>query len=227
MKAGTSNLLAALLALALACPLASCAQSAPIGSEGTGGATGSGGSGSGGSGSGSGSGSGGMSGSGGSSGGSQGSGGSGSGSGGQVAASDCGGTQGAGLGGRAAVSDAGTGNDDSSYANFATVQQIVQLKCGGSSCHNAGQNPMFQDDSNLYTALTTSKAPDCMNLTLVQPGAPSQSAMYLAISGACQCVPQMPDGCTGGDPNGPEYSCLPPDYIEGVRQWIANGAPKQ
>jgi hypothetical protein len=125
------------------------------------------------------------------------------------------------------TADSGAGA--SPYANFSTIQQIVQFKCGGASCHNSGmQAPAFQDDANLYNALTTSKAPDCMNLTLVKAGDPSHSAMYLAISGTCGGgVPQMPDGCTGGDPNGPAYSCLPPDYIEGVRQWIANGAPQQ
>jgi hypothetical protein len=214
MKDAETNLLACLLALVLFCPVASCAQSAPIGQDGTGGTTGSGGSGSGGS-----------TGSGGATGGNQGSGG---GSGGQLASSGCGGRA-SGSGGQGGNLTLGTdGGGASPYANFSTIQQIVQLKCGGASCHNSGlQNPMFQDDANLYSALTTSKAPDCMNYTLVKAGAPTESAMYLAISGACPCVPQMPDGCTGGDPNGPDYSCLPPDYIEGVRQWIANGAPKQ
>ncbi|HEY6475791.1 MAG TPA: hypothetical protein VI456_04365, partial [Polyangia bacterium] len=158
-------------------------------------------------------------------------GGSASGSGGSLATSGCAG-QGSGFGGSGGLGGSGNaatgGAGASPYANFATIQQIVQLRCGGSSCHNSGlQNPMFQDDSNLYSALTTDKAPDCMNYLLVKAGDPTQSAMYLAISGACPCVPQMPDGCTGGDPNGPTYSCLPPDYIEGVRQWIANGASQQ
>jgi hypothetical protein len=219
MKDGTPNLFAALLAAALVCPLASCATSAPI-SDGTGGSTGSGGSGSGGSGSG------------GATGGTQGTGGNGStggsGSGGSVATSGCGGKA-TGSGGQAGNGSAATGGaaGASPYANFTTIQQIVQYKCGGSSCHNSVQNPMFMDDSNLYSALTTSKAPDCMNYLLVKAGDPTHSAMYLAISDACPCVPQMPDGCTGGDPNGPTYSCLPPDYIEGVRQWIANGAHQQ
>jgi hypothetical protein len=225
MKNGRLTLIGSLLVLALACPFGSCATSAPVTGE-TGGSTGSGGTTASG-------GSGGSTGSGGnigSTGGNHGSGGNGSG--GQSASgsggSGCGG-KGSGAGGQAGNSNFGVdGGGASPYANFATIQQIVQLKCGGSSCHNSGlQNPMFQDDSNLYSALTTDKAPDCMNYLLVKAGAPSQSAMYLAISGACPCVPQMPNGCMGGDPNGPEYSCLPPDYIEGVRQWIANGAPQQ
>jgi hypothetical protein len=223
MKDGQTNLLACLLALAMLCPFVSCAQSAPVGPDGTGGTTGSGGSASGGSASG-GSGSGG-SGFGGATGGHQGSGGSGAG--GQIASSGCGG-QASGTGGQAGNINLGTdGGGASPYANFSTVEQIVQIKCGGASCHNSVQNPMFASAPDLYTALTTDQAPDCKNYTLVKAGDPTQSAMYLAISGACPCVPQMPDGCTGGDPNGPDYSCLPPDYIEGVRQWIANGAPQQ
>jgi hypothetical protein len=209
MSNGTFRSFAALLALALMCPLGGCATSDNINAN-TGGSNGSGGGSSGGS-TGSG---------GGASGGSTGSGGNGS-----------GGSTGSGgsnpsTGG---MSGADSGAGASPYANFATIQQIVQLKCGGASCHNSGlQDPMFQADSNLYKNLTTLKAPDCMNYTLVKAGNPNQSAMYLAISGICGGgVPQMPDGCTGGDPSGPDYSCLPPDYIEGVRQWIANGAPQQ
>jgi hypothetical protein len=214
MKDAETNQLACLLALAMGCPLVSCAQSSPIGPDGSGGTTGSGGSGSGGS-----------TGSAGASGGHQGSGGSGTR--GQVASSGCRG-QVSGSGGQGGNINLGTdGGGASPYANFSTVQQIVQIKCGGASCHNSVQNPMFASAPDLYTALTTDKAPDCMNYTLVKAGDPSQSAMYLAVAGACPCVPQMPDGCTGGDPNAPEYSCLPPDYIEGLRQWIANGAPKQ
>ncbi len=210
MKDGRLTLFGPLLVLALACPFGSCATSAPV-TDGTGGSNGSGGTSA--------------------SGGSTGNGGNGSG--GQSATSGSGGSscggKGSATGGQAGSGNFGVdGGGASPYANFATIQQIVQLKCGGASCHNSGlQNPMFQDDANLYSALTTDRAPDCMNYLLVKAGAPTESAMYLAISDACPCVPQMPNGCMGGDPNGPEYSCLPPDYIEGVRQWIANGAPQQ
>jgi hypothetical protein len=222
------------------CQLGACATSDNINAN-TGGSTGSGGSSSGGSTGSGGSGSGGSTGSGGhSSGGSNGSGGSSSG--GSTGSGGRGGSGGSGSGGSAGGCGNGNGSGGhgsggsatatadagpSQYANFSTIQQIVEFKCGGSSCHNSVQAPMFQDNSDLYNALTTSKAPDCMNLTLVQPGSPNQSAMYLAIAGLCPCVPQMPNGCTGGDPNAPQYSCIPPDYIEGVRQWIANGAPQQ
>ena len=116
----------------------------------------------------------------------------------------------------------------SPYANFATMGQIVSYRCGGSSCHNSkAQPPWLVNDSTLYPSLTTGRAPDCMNLPLVTPGAPEQSAFYLVLAGPCECVGQMPNGCTGGDPTSPEYSCIPPDYIEGVREWIANGASQQ
>lgn len=154
-------------------------------------------------------------------GGSTGSGGSGSGTGGQAGQNCVNSTGGTGAVG------AGAGGSPQN-ATFATVGQIVMYKCGGSSCHNSGtQNPSLANDSTLYTTLTTAKAPDCMNYSLVNPGSPDQSALYLVLAGACGCVPQMPNGCTGGDPTSPNYSCLPPDYIEGVREWIANGAPQQ
>jgi hypothetical protein len=197
------------LVLAALCQLGACATSDKI-NDNTGGSTGSGGN---------------------NSGGSTGSGGNGSGgstgSGGQVVTTGCGGTA-SGSGGQGGTINLGVdGGGASPYANFSTVQQIVQFKCGGGSCHNSVQNPMFASAPDLYTALTTDKAPDCMNYTLVKAGDPTHSAMYLAVAGLCPCVPQMPDGCTGGDPNNPEYSCLPPDYIEGLRQWIANGASQQ
>jgi hypothetical protein len=151
--------------------------------------------------------------------GSTGTGGAGSGAGGQAGAACVNGT-----GGAAVVGAGGS----SQYANFATIGQIVNYKCGGSSCHNSGtQAPTLVNDSTLYSTLTTAKAPDCMNYSLVNPGSPEQSALYLVLAGPCGCVPQMPNGCTGGDPTNPNYSCIPPDYIEGVREWIANGATQQ
>jgi hypothetical protein len=132
-----------------------------------------------------------------------------------------GGTTGGSKGSGGTVGTGGQGGSStaSQYANYATVQQIVSVTCGGGSCHNSGQAPnLFPSTGTLYSTLTTTKAPDCNNYLLVNPGNPSQSAFYLAISAMCPPkVPQMPNG-------GPYLSS---DYITGVQQWIANGAPQQ
>jgi len=80
------------------------------------------------------------------------------------------------------------------------------------------------DATKLYTTLTTYKSKRCGNFFLVKPGAPQESAFYLAQKGGLckdadtskKPLDQMPFGCSDG--------CTPDDYLEGVRQWIANGA---
>ena len=54
---------------------------------------------------------------------------------------------------------------------------------------------------------------------LVRPGSPEESSFLLVQrGGACGALDQMPFGCVD--------TCTPPDYLEAVRQWIANGAPR-
>ena len=54
---------------------------------------------------------------------------------------------------------------------------------------------------------------------LVKPCAPEESAFYLAQMGQCGDLAQMPFGCD------PKYdNCTPAEKLEGLRQWIANGA---
>jgi len=98
----------------------------------------------------------------------------------------------------------------------------VQAKCGGSGCHNEGTSPNLVgiSDANLYTLLKTYVSVFCGNRVLVKPGSPNESAFYLAQTGQCgDALPQMPLGCVD--------DCTPADYLEGVRQWIANGAPQK
>jgi len=135
-----------------------------------------------------------------------------------------GGTGGGGSAGRASTTggNSGSGGGSSQYANLATVSQIVQAKCGGSGCHNDGTPPNMVgiSDANLYTLLKTYVSTYCGNRVLVKPGSPDQSAFYLAQEGQCgDSLPIMPLGCVD--------NCTPSDYLEGVRQWIANGAPQQ
>ena len=130
---------------------------------------------------------------------------------------------GAGAGGTSATGgNSGSGGGSSQYANFATVSEIVQVKCGGSSCHNGDTQPTIVGltDAKLYTTLTTFVSKLCGNRVLVKPSSPDQSAFYLAQKGLCgSFLPQMPLGCVD--------SCTPSDYLDGVQQWIANGAAKQ
>src|SRR5580765_980913 len=104
------------------------------------------------------------------------------------------GADGGGMGGMGTSGAGGAGA--SPYASFATMRQIVQIKCGGASCHNSGmQTPKMMDDANLYATLKTYVSVGCGNHVLVNPGHPEQSAFYLVQSGPCGTIPQMPNGC--------------------------------
>ena len=83
---------------------------------------------------------------------------------------------------------------------------------------------MVADDPNLYTNITTHIS-ECENLPVVNPGKPQESALVKLINGPCGELPQMPNGCVATP--GPEYTCLPQNYIDALTQWVANGAPQQ
>ena len=85
-------------------------------------------------------------------------------------------------------------------------------------------------DAALYTKLTTYVAPLCGGRRLVKPCAPDDSAFVRAQAGMCEGLagnalgmplPYMPFGCEPVNDN-----CTPADKLEGIRQWIANGAPR-
>jgi hypothetical protein len=127
-----------------------------------------------------------------------------------------------GSSGGASCGPAGTGGS-SGVATFSDVKTVVGFYCGGTTCHNSGQTPnLFPDnDTALYTTLTTYKVTKCGGRVLVKPCAPEDSAFYRAQADPtmCEMLPQMPFGCGGGN-------CTQPDDLEIVRQWIAAGAPK-
>jgi hypothetical protein len=76
------------------------------------------------------------------------------------------------------------------------------------------------EGTQLYSTLMTFVSQKCGNRVLVKPGSPEDSAFYLAQAGLCgNTLPRMPFGCVD--------RCTPPDYLEGVRQWIQNGAPQE
>ncbi len=111
----------------------------------------------------------------------------------------------------------GSAGSSSPYANFATAAEIAAVKCGGAGCHGGETPPYLLDPATLYATLTTFVSEHCGMRKLVVPGAPEQSAFYLAQAGLCvPTLARMPLGCVD--------TCVPDDYVEGVRQWIAAGA---
>jgi hypothetical protein len=128
---------------------------------------------------------------------------------------------GASTGGSAGGPSAMGGSGGASpYANFATVREVVALVCGTASCHLGEAKPTLANDASLFSVLTTYVSKGCENNVLVKPGAPDQSAFWLVQRGPCGTVPRMPKGCTPGE------NCIPQEYVDGIQQWIANGAPQ-
>src|SRR5262249_39784306 len=116
----------------------------------------------------------------------------------------------------------------SALATWANVRDVVNNTCFGSDCHTQGDREPFLlglsaaplSDAALYQKLTTYKTTKCMQHMLVKPCAPDESAFVLAQAGTCADIPQMPFGCV------PAYdNCTAADKLEGIRQWIAAGAP--
>ena len=109
-------------------------------------------------------------------------------------------------------------------ATFETFQFIVEATpCNGSDCHGHPGNDLnlIPTGDELYEILTTTVAEKCENLPVVNPGDPENSALVRLLKGPCGELPQMPDGCIQD-----QGSCLPPQYVKAVEDWIAAGAPK-
>jgi hypothetical protein len=138
-----------------------------------------------------------------------------------------------GSAGSGPVSCGGTGGT-SDKATWANVRDIIAPEaaiggCFGQDCHTDGDRQPYLfglntaplSDADLYNKLTTYKTMKCGQRVLVKPCAPDESAFYLAQAGQCGDVPQMPFGCK------PEYeNCTSAEKLEGLRQWIAKGAPR-
>ena len=107
--------------------------------------------------------------------------------------------------------------------NFETVKTNINFYCGGPGCHNEGQKPNLfpADDDTLYRTLTEYKVEDCGGRVLVKPCAPEESAFYRSQTDPTMCdpLPRMPFNCGPG-------RCTDPSDLEDIRQWIANGAPR-
>lgn len=140
-----------------------------------------------------------------------------------------GGSSGSGGGGGSAMVACGGSSGTSTLATWANVRDVVDNTCFGSDCHVQGErtptllglNSAPLGDATLYSTLTTYTTTLCMARQLVKPCAPDESAFYLAQAGMCGAtLPYMPFGCS------PAYqNCTSADKLEGIRQWIANGAP--
>lgn len=105
---------------------------------------------------------------------------------------------------------------------------------GSADCHGGHEGRVdFRPDmpgiTPLYERLTTWYSDVCGKL-VVSPGNPDQSALLQVLTTGCgnvvpkcligtECIPRMPLECEDG------AGCIPPDYVEALRQWIANGAP--
>jgi len=143
------------------------------------------------------------------------------------------GSGGKGTGGSVSGSGGATASGGASgttgLATWANLRDVVDNTCFGSDCHVQGDRQPYLlalsaaplSDADLYAKLTTYKAAMCGNRVLVKPGAPDDSAFYLAQAGKCDGLPQMPFGCV------PAYdNCTPMDKLEGIRAWIAAGATR-
>jgi hypothetical protein len=133
-----------------------------------------------------------------------------------------------GAGGSGMISCGGS-SGTSTLATWANVHDVVDNTCFGSDCHTQGdREPILLglssaalSDADLYNKLTGYRTALCQQRMLVKPCAPEESAFYLALAGMCSDLPQMPFGCM------PQYdNCTPTEKLEGIRQWIANGAPR-
>jgi hypothetical protein len=164
----------------------------------------------------------------------------------------------------AAVAGVGASCGSGTAPTFTNINnQVLQVSCTTTSCHYSGATPavgLLDLKTAPYLALlgpngTGAPAvnPECYpytypNMVLVKPGEPSESLMYLKVSGegagAPNCI-QGPSGCTPCDqppvcgqpacgnansccPYGQEmpYSTcpLPTSSIQLIHDWIAAGA---
>ncbi len=114
----------------------------------------------------------------------------------------------------------------------AVVECVIEPGCQSSICHG-GEVPLLlidtwedfprRDDHSPYDALSETllnyTVDHCYGAPLVDPGAPDNSALIMALTRQCEDPDWgMPDGCL-------ETPCIPQDYVDFVADWISEGAP--
>ncbi|WP_437960473.1 hypothetical protein WME76_13055 [Sorangium sp. So ce119] len=115
-----------------------------------------------------------------------------------------------------------TGSGNAVAPTFDTVKFVIErTSCFGAGCHNDDLNALdLKVDGELRTRLTTHISENCGNLPIVNPGKPEESALVKILKEPCGDTPRMPIECV----NDGDAKCVPPDYIEAIEQWIADGA---
>ncbi|HEY8377002.1 MAG TPA: hypothetical protein VIK91_10960, partial [Nannocystis sp.] len=103
---------------------------------------------------------------------------------------------------------------------WANVQALLDTKCV--ACHGSEPNPALNGGLQMpkgmaYASIVNVKSPT-VALDLVEPGDPSQSYLYLKLSGEFSSVPGA------GGMMMPPGSMVTPEELELVEQWIAMGA---
>lgn len=106
-------------------------------------------------------------------------------------------------------------------ATLANVQRIFDEQCA--TCHFAGSGLVDLEAGRSWAALVGQPPPDPTELcggTLVRPGDPANSYLYVKVSSDTPCYGQrMPRGEFGSVP-------LPDCRIDLIRRWILDGAPQ-
>ncbi|WP_044966549.1 MULTISPECIES: hypothetical protein [Sorangium] len=98
----------------------------------------------------------------------------------------------------------------------------MEAHCSDATCHNGEAQPTLLDDETLYATLTSHISEACGNIPVVTPGDPARSALVKIIKEPCGDAGRMPRGCNPAP--GPEYTCLPQEYIDAIEQWVLDGA---
>jgi len=115
--------------------------------------------------------------------------------------------------------------------NFETMVVVATqnpLNCSSSDCHGGVEERLDLRQTGLYDELLSWNSELC-GKPVISPGNPDNSALIQVLTTGCgdvkpdcvigtECIPRMPLECEEG------VDCIPPDYIEALRQWIADGA---
>ena len=124
-----------------------------------------------------------------------------------------------------------TGSGEPEPMTFEEVRAFLDTEINGSvpcfDCHHSGGDLpyVFKNDDTLYDTLMTTMISRCEDRTLVVPGDPDNSALYLVLEGDCGSVGKMPSGCYESA-DGVYNLCSSHEDRERLRLWIAAGAPE-